>query len=295
MKHAYLIIAHSEYPILQILLSMLDEYGNDVYLHIDKRAKVLHRELKSFKMDEAGFFILENPIKVYWGNISQIKAEYLLFETALANGPYAYYHLLSGTDLPIQKQEYIHNFCARHTGKEFVGFWLDADHQRDLERKAHRYYLFTQHLKDRHTNPFIHSLTSFCRNTTLILQKIIHYRKAAKFVLKKGPNWVSITNEFCIYLVQKKKIVLQHFRYALCPDEIFVQSILWNSPFRENIYCIEDVNKSAMRKIDWERGKPYTWRNKDYDELVQSDMLFARKFSSEQIELAHKIMETYKQ
>ena len=32
MKHAYLIIAHSEYPILQILLSMLDEYGNDVYL-----------------------------------------------------------------------------------------------------------------------------------------------------------------------------------------------------------------------------------------------------------------------
>lgn len=90
MKHAYLIIAHSEYPILQILLSMLDEYGNDVYLHIDKRAKVLHRELKSFKMDKAGFFILENPIKVYWGNISQIKAEYLLFETALANGPYAY-------------------------------------------------------------------------------------------------------------------------------------------------------------------------------------------------------------
>ena len=63
MKHAYLIIAHSEYPILQILLSMLDEYGNDVYLHIDKRAKVLHRELKSFKMDKAGFFILENPIK----------------------------------------------------------------------------------------------------------------------------------------------------------------------------------------------------------------------------------------
>lgn len=107
MKHAYLIIAHSEYPILQILLSMLDEYGNDVYLHIDKRAKVLHRELKSFKMDKAGFFILENPIKVYWGNISQIKAEYLLFETALANGPYAYYHLLSGTDLPIQKQESI--------------------------------------------------------------------------------------------------------------------------------------------------------------------------------------------
>ncbi len=294
MKHAYLIIAHNEYSILQILLSMLDDYENDVYLHIDKRAKDLNRKLESFKMNKAGLSILKEPIKVYWGDISQVKAEYLLFEAALVNGPYAYYHLLSGTDLPIQRQKYIHDFCALHAGKEFVGFWLDANHQYDLYRKVHRYHLFTKHLKDRHSSPFVHSLTSFCRNMTLILQKIVHYRKPSELTFKKGPNWISITNEFCIYLVQKREFVLKHFRYTLCPDEIFVQSILWNSPFRENIYCIENTDKGSMRKIDWERECPYTWKNEDYDELVQSDMLFARKFSSKQIELAHKLMETYK-
>ena len=49
-------------------------------------------------------------IKVYWGDISLVKVEYLLFESALSHGPYAYYHLLSGTDLPIKSQDYIHAF-----------------------------------------------------------------------------------------------------------------------------------------------------------------------------------------
>lgn len=38
MKHAFLIIAHNEYPVLEVLLSMLDDERNDIYLHIDKRA-----------------------------------------------------------------------------------------------------------------------------------------------------------------------------------------------------------------------------------------------------------------
>lgn len=294
-KHAYLIIAHHEYPILQILLSMLDEGDNDVYLHVDKRSKSLRQKLDAFKMQKARLFVLEQPIKVYWGDISQVKVEYLLFETALANGPYAYYHLLSGTDLPIQRQAYIHDFCRQHAGKEFVGFWLSASHQRDLNRKVHRYYLFTQHLKDRHTNRFIHSLTSFCRNMVLIVQKATRYRKPSDLEFRKGPNWVSITNDFCVYLIEHKESVLKHFRFTLCADEIFLQSVLWNSPFRGNIYNLEDTNKGSMRMIDWERGNPYVWRNEDFDELVQSDKLFARKFNSDQIELAQRLMKTYKQ
>lgn len=46
MKHAFLIIAHNEYPILEVLLSMLDDERNDIYLHIDKRAVGLYQKLK---------------------------------------------------------------------------------------------------------------------------------------------------------------------------------------------------------------------------------------------------------
>lgn len=36
MKHAFLIIAHNELRILNILLNMLDDSRNDIYLHLDK-------------------------------------------------------------------------------------------------------------------------------------------------------------------------------------------------------------------------------------------------------------------
>ena len=45
MKHAFLIIAHNEYPILEVLLSMLDDERNDIYLHIDKRAVGLYQKI----------------------------------------------------------------------------------------------------------------------------------------------------------------------------------------------------------------------------------------------------------
>lgn len=33
-----------------------------------------------------------------------------------------------------------------------------------------------------------------------------------------------------------------------------------------------------MRLTDWNRGNPYVFRNEDYEELVQSKYIFARKF-----------------
>ena len=61
MKHAFLIIAHNEYPVLEVLLSMLDDERNDIYLHIDKRATELFQQIKKVKMQKAGFYLTSNP------------------------------------------------------------------------------------------------------------------------------------------------------------------------------------------------------------------------------------------
>ena len=39
------------------------------------------------------------------------------------------------------------------------------------------------------------------------------------------------------------------------------------------------LKEKAMRYIDWTRGHPYTFKSEDYDELMNSGCLFARKFS----------------
>ena len=39
MKHAYLIIAHNNFYILEKLIMMLDYPHNDIFIHIDKKCK----------------------------------------------------------------------------------------------------------------------------------------------------------------------------------------------------------------------------------------------------------------
>ena len=45
-----------------------------------------------------------------WGDVSVIEAEFRLFEEAANKDKYAYYHLLSGVDMPLKSQNEIHAF-----------------------------------------------------------------------------------------------------------------------------------------------------------------------------------------
>lgn len=50
---------------------------------------------------------------------SQIVAELYLFKKAISRQSYFYYHLLSGQDLPLYSQSYIHSFFWRILIKYF--------------------------------------------------------------------------------------------------------------------------------------------------------------------------------
>ena len=63
-KHAYLIIAHNEFEILELLISALDDVRNDIYVHFD--AKVA--QLPNLKCEKSTLVILENRKRVYWGD-----------------------------------------------------------------------------------------------------------------------------------------------------------------------------------------------------------------------------------
>ena len=287
MKHAFLIIAHEDYCVLEILLSMLDDGRNDVYLHIDLRAVELYERMVGWRMKNAGFYLLPERMNVYWGDVSQVQVEYLLFERAYENGGYLYYHLLSGVDLPLKPQDKIHEFFYRHQGLEFVGFCNGDAHERDIKRKVGRYYFFTKRIKDK-TWPY-HQISSFFRNMMLNLQKPMGYPRTLEWQFKKGWNWVSVTHRFCGFLLEHRQEILKRFKYTLCADEIFLQTLLWNSEFRDKLYCADDPEKGSLRKIDWRRGSPYVWTENDWDELVSSDAMFARKFSSSNGKLIYRI------
>lgn len=288
MKHAFLIMAHADPTLLGVLLRMLDDERNDIFLHVDAKSALLREA--TFQTSRARLFILDNRVAVSWGDLSQIRAEYALFHAALAHGPYAYYHLLSGNDLPIKTQDEIHAFFRDHAGQEFVGFVDPVEAARDASRKMMRYWLLTRYARTR--PKWVGQVTRRLNKYVAMALSLVCQREKMDFA--KGANWVSITQTCMEYVVSQEPFVMRRFRHTYCSDEFFVQTLVWNHPaLRAALFSTSDEYEGCMRLVDWRRGNPYVWTMADRDELSSSDKLFARKFSEQEMDIVSWVERTY--
>lgn len=281
-RHAYCIMVHNEPLLLKQLLRVLDDGRNDVFVHVD--AKADRRQFDGLTCEKAGLYWTPR-VAVYWGDMSFAVAELTLLKNALAHGDYDYIHLLSGVDLPLKSQGEIQRFFAEHAGEEFVDFSLDERNRRSAFERAQRYYFFVRALKVR--NGKLRRIFKAIMEGLVALQVQLHIRRNRFVVFYKGSNWISITGDCAKWLTAQESRIRKLFHHTLCCDELFVQTLLMASPFAQRISPLGN-----LRKIDWSRGDPYTWQNGDFEELVKSSgCLFARKFSSWQIELVKQIAE----
>lgn len=268
MKHAYLILAHDDIPLLSLLVRCLDDGRNDIFIHWDEKSG----NVPSLETEQAGLFILDSRIRVNWAGFSMVEAEYLLFKAAFSKGPYAYYHLLSGRDLPIKSQDYIHSECERLAGTEFVGFAPDSQTIADY-RVQHR-FLFPEEFRTKSI------LKRGLRFLYLKFQDLKH-TKRTDIIVKKGTQWCSLTQDFVAYLLDHERFVKDLFSPTFCPDELFIQTVIFNSPFSARIKKAETEYDGNMRFIKWVDGELIPISEDDYPKLRASDKWFARKFSSE--------------
>lgn len=282
-RHAYLIIAHGSFDVLRVLLEALDDIRNDVYIHFDGKLE----QLPTVRMEKAGLYILNERVKVYWGDVSQIKAEYALFETAFYNGVYSYYHLLSGVDFPLKSQDYIHQFFLNNEGKELIGF-SQYNVKKEVERKVGRYHLYPRSFRNNSLYKRI------LRSTFLRMQELFGMKRNGNVGFRKGANWSSMSAGFIEYLIPMKSEVFKMYKNSFCADEIYKQTVCWNSPFRLKVFNSEDEAKGIMRAVKWKGRQVFDWTIDDYEFLVQSEFLFGRKFSDDNIEVVNKVFELIK-
>ena len=284
-RHAYCILAHNEPKVLEVLVELLDDERNDIYIHLDKKSDISQFRVQT-KYSRCTFI---PRIKVYWGGFSLTQATLNLLGYAKSHGAYSYYHLISGVDLPLKSQDYIHDFCDNeHSGKEFIGILnnLSPDY---LAVQTRYYYIFESVIR-----PGWSGWGNRIKNA--ISWRIRHYqsrlgthRKIKNKEIRKGVNWFSISDKMVSFILSNKKWIKKHFHHTRISDEIAISTLVWNSPFRSHIFNTNCAYLSCMRKIDWTRGNPYVWKSEDVYELINSNSLFARKFSATDIEAIESI------
>lgn len=275
MKHAFCIIAHNEFELLKRLLCELDDARCDIFLHVDAKAEKINEQEFERLLKFSRLYFVERS-KVTWGGYSMIDCELRMLKKAQACGDYGYYHILSGVDFPIKSKKYFYDFFEANNGKQFIHYCPDDYNTNSIFR--YKYYYFFQEKIGRSKNIY-----KILEKVMLLLQRpLVDRRKQFPGIhYKGGAQWCSITNELVSYLLDREEKIQKMFRHTVCCDEFFIQTMVYNSPFYKNVYdaAPRNENEPSMRMIDWERGKPYTFQLEDYEELKNSECLFARKFS----------------
>ena len=182
--------------------------------------------------------------------------------------------MLSGQDLPIKNNEYINKFFEEEKGKEFID--MDPGEPSKITFSKIKLYHFLQE-KLQNKNKILKKIYYVIEKMSLIIQNIFKIDRTKKYKnikFAKGANWFSITDELAKYVLESESKIKELYKYTLCCDEIFLQTLVENSKFKERV-----SDKGCLRYIVWEDGKhPNIFKNENYEELVNSDCLFARKF-----------------
>lgn len=278
-KHAFLIMAHNCKEQLINLIKLLDDPDNDLYIHIDRKVHLVDN-IELISTCKYSKVCILRSVNVSWGAYSQIECELALLREA-AKEEHLYYHLISGTDLPVKTNEEIHKFFLQNQGKEFVHF--QDKYVKKTTINHVKYYHFLQEYANSFS-PFFNKIVRGAEHVLIGLQKVMHVNRCTSLkVFQKGANWFSITNSLALFVISKEKEIQKHFKYTLSGDELFMQTIIINSTYSDKLYrpLFDDSYLQCVRYIDWNRGRPYVFQKSDLEELLDCDAIFARKCSVE--------------
>ena len=279
-KQAILIMYHNDFYILERLLKQIDNKNIDIYLHVDKKVADFDFTYTKNLVKKSNIYFVKR-MNVKWSTFSQIKCELSLLKEATRKN-YSYYHLISGNDLLLKPSTELYNFFEKNNGKEFVAYNnIGKCTSESILERIKYYHIFNSYRRDNKT--LIKKVLCKLYYHLLNIQKKLRINrlKNNKLIIKKGANWFSITNELAKYVLTQEKEINRMYHCSNCADEIFLQTIVYNSKFKDKIYHeSDDEHQNIKRHIDWNRGEPYVFTIDDYQELLNSPDFFARKFSS---------------
>lgn len=292
-KHAYLIMAHNQPSLLMELISLLDHNDNDIFIHIDKKSNILTEDLYS-AADKSNIYFVENNISVTWGSYSQIKAELLLLEMAFQTDDYIFYHLLTGSDLPIKPIDEINEFYSKNIGKLFIAYANPRLFPKNYEYRL-KYRQFFLDYVGKKRNIFF-----YLNKSAIKLQQIFCLNKIFEGEFCFGSAYWDIDKELVEHILNNKTIIEKEFRYSFCCDEVFVHTIVWNNQrFRNRLYknYLNNGLEGNLRWMDFTGstdGSPKSITPKDIEQFIDSGLFFARKFdeneSNEAIDLVKSLI-----
>jgi len=267
VKIAYLIRAHYAPAQLGRLLDRLDGAQAAFFIHISARTSGgTVAKMQEAVGDRTNVQWLER-VATYYAGFSLTQSTIVGLRAIAAAEPTSHTVILSGQDYPARPTTEIERFFQERPGQSFVEhFALPATDKwpgedGGLDRIRYRYYERINY------------------KTRTLRLPILRRQFPDGLQPYGGGAWCALSHDAVRYIssfAEQRPDVVRFFKHVKIPDEIFVQTILLNSPLRDTVVG-DDVHY-----IDWSHGgaHPKVLGTEDYDKIVESGKLFARKFDT---------------
>lgn len=290
MKIAYLILAHRNPKLIKKMIDTLSFEDCSFFVHIDKKSNI--NDFLFIKGNN--IFFSDKRIAVYWAEYSMVEAILILIKQAL-NGTqnYDYFILLGGSDYPLRSKEYIHKFFDKSRGTEFISMVKVPNDEAGVPLSKINTIAISSN------RPIYKFITRIWARLGLARRD---YRKhLGALEAYGGSTWWALTRDACQYIldfVGENQLICKYFEKTYTSDETFFQTILGNSIFKTHIH-------RSLMYDDWSAGQrhPAMINNEHLtffeahekvslnDAFGPGEMLFARKFSDDSLELVQRIDE----
>ncbi|MFR9165926.1 MAG: beta-1,6-N-acetylglucosaminyltransferase [Dysgonomonas sp.] len=273
MKQAVLITAYKNPEfIFQIIDALDDDFS--FYIHFDRKKKYDAKVIKELQENKRVKFI-SFKYKVNWGSVKHLEAILHLAEEAVKDAETEYFHLITGQDYPIKHSQNISEYLEQHKGKEFItGDRLPAKKWKEGGLNRISYYAPYEIFNGR-------GYGRFPIKTLVYLQKAFRIKRKmpdALPILYGGSTYWTLSKQAVRYVLdflKENPSLMKRLKQTFCAEEILFQSILYNSPFEQNIV------RDNMRFIVWQTRdgqNPANLDERDYEAINASKAFFARKF-----------------
>lgn len=269
LKVAFLMLCHKNPKQINLLLKALKHPQVDVFIHVDSKNENIREDIE--KSDGVYLLPKKDCVDVQWAQFSEVKATLNLLNAAISKGGYSHYFLISGQDFPLKSIGEIVRFLNERKDENFI----DCALIKRFEKRNDIYFprmVIGRRIWQKILKGILVYSTGGWDQTFSIIKRL----KPANVQYYFGSQWWCLNDAMVKWIynfLENYPEYIKLFKHSLCPDECFFQTLVMNSPYANNV-------KPYLHYVKWEKGmsSPKTLTESDYQEIVGSSKLMARKF-----------------
>lgn len=282
MKLAYIIVSHFNLEQTLRLFNSLNQKDAFFVFHVSKKCESEYYESLYAALKNHKNCLFSKRVNVIWGGFGLVQAVLNSIDTLVeSNIDFDYAILLSGQDYPIKSQQDIVHTLTKNQGRQFLEF-IPFRGLGELSHWVGTYHFWVGGHRFRYPHPRSDKALYTIYNLVLSFFLPKNRKLPEDIILYKGSTWWVLTRDCIDYLHKHShssngKRMIKYFKNTWHSPELYIQTVLMNSAYRDQI-----VNND-LRFILWpeyDDGHPKILTDSDYNDIISSDRLFARKFDT---------------